>query len=336
MGCAGSGLAPHDLTEAFVRPMPSRWATVQSALWDFPAQTVLVDPLFLAGIPLLLTRSGNTPRVFVLGFLPLTLEPLAPPGPFGWLREPVTRFAMHRALAPVQHLAERLTSELTGQALPSWFTQWVGLSDGILQMTCPGFEYPRRHPTPPIHFVGPPASSTSQEYPLPLWWRDLDTDRPIVHLTQGTVANSDLTAVVEPTLAALAERDCLVVVSTGGAPPPQRLPANARMAPFLPYDELPPRCAVMVTNGGYGGVNLALRHGVPLVVVGATEDKRPIAERVTWSRTGVGIPRTSARPNRIARAVDQVLADSAYRENAERLSRQMTALPGVREVLSAR
>lgn len=168
-GLSGIRLARHDLIEAFVRPMPSRWATVGSVLSRFPADVVLVDPLFLAGIPLVMTRPGGRPRVFVLGFLPVTLDPIAPPGALAWLREPVTAFAMHRALAPVQELADHLTRELTGQPLTTWFTQWVGMADGILQMTGPGFEYPRPHPPTPIHFVGPPTHSSSAEYPLPDW-----------------------------------------------------------------------------------------------------------------------------------------------------------------------
>ena len=37
------------------------------------------------------------------------------------------------------------------------------------------------------------------------------------------------------------------------------MPANARAAEFLPYDELLPRTDVYVTNSGYGGVRPALR-----------------------------------------------------------------------------
>jgi UDP:flavonoid glycosyltransferase YjiC (YdhE family) len=36
----------------------------------------------------------------------------------------------------------------------------------------------------------------------------------------------------------------------------------------------------MVTNGGYGGVQMALAHAVPLVVAGAKEDKPEVAGRV--------------------------------------------------------
>lgn len=332
---SGLRLARHDLIEAFVRPLPARWRTVREVLDRFPADTVLVDPLFLAGIPLLATRTGGRPRVAVLGFLPLSLPPLTPPGPWSRVREPATGLAMRLALKPVQDLAGQLTRDLTGQPLRTWFAHWVGASDGILQMTCPGFEYSRPRQGAPIHFVGTPATSTADRFPLPPWWADLDTDRPVIHVTQGTVANADLGAVIEPALTALADRDCLVVVATAGAPAPAVLPANARVWPYLPYDEVLPRCSLMVTNGGYGGVNLALRHGVPLLVVGATEDKRAVAQRVTWSGVGIGLTRPHAHPAEIARAVEQILATDRYRQRAAALSNQMAGCPSVRETLQA-
>ena len=51
-----------------------------------------------------------------------------------------------------------------------------------------------------------------------------------------------------------------MVATTGGAPVESLgpLPANARAAEFLPYDELLPLVDVMVTNGGFGGVHFAL------------------------------------------------------------------------------
>jgi UDP:flavonoid glycosyltransferase YjiC (YdhE family) len=66
------------------------------------------------------------------------------------------------------------------------------------------------------------------------------------------------------------------------------LPANVRIAPFIPYDAVLPRVDLFLTNGGYVGVNRALSHGVPLVVVVATEDKPEVGARV--AQTGVGVP----------------------------------------------
>jgi UDP:flavonoid glycosyltransferase YjiC (YdhE family) len=186
----------------------------------------------------------------------------------------------------------------------------------------------------PLHFIGPTTVSAASEHPLPPWWADLDGGRPVVHVTQGTVANDDLGRLVEPTIDALAGEDVLVVATTCGTPlRPGPLPENVRVADFLPYDELLPRCAAVVSNGGYGGVNHALRCGVPLVVVGASEDKREVAARVTWSGAGIGRARASAAPRTLRRAVRALLDDPRYRTRARELAGEMAAGPAMDEVV---
>jgi UDP:flavonoid glycosyltransferase YjiC (YdhE family) len=64
------------------------------------------------------------------------------------------------------------------------------------------------------------------------------------------------------------------------------LPANARAATFLPYDSLLPKTDVFVTNGGYGGVQYALRYGVPVITTSGHEDKPEVAARIAWSGAG--------------------------------------------------
>ena len=77
-----------------------------------------------------------------------------------------------------------------------------------------------------------------------------------------------------------------------------RLPDNARVEPFIPFGALLPHVDVMITNGGYGGVQFALAHGVPLVVAGATEEKPEIAARVAWSGAGINLKTNRRRLSR--------------------------------------
>lgn len=329
----GLALARHDLRESFVRPIPARWATLQQAMAEEPVDVVICDPVFMAGIPLLMTRTRGRPRVHVLGFVPLSLPPVAAPGPGHHAREWVMQRLIGMMTDPVQSLAEQTILELTGEPLPCRFIDWIGMADGIFQMTCPGFEYPRPAATVPIRYIGTVATSTATNHPLPDWWGDLDTDRPVVHVTQGTVANDTPADLIRPAIEALAKQDVLVVVSTGGTPLEGPLPDNVRIADFLPYDQLLPRCSLMVTNGGYGGVNLALRHGVPLLVVGASEDKRLVAHRVAWSGAGIGIARQRVSPRRLRRAVFRVLGEPKYRDRARALAREMASTGGVAEVV---
>jgi len=313
-GKQGLKLARFELAN-FVNALPA-----QLSVLDLDVDVVLCDPLFMAGLALV--RREHRPRVLVLGFLPFM--PPVPSGP---------NSALLKVLAPwVLGPAQRRAREVLGEDPGMLFANWPLHSDGVLQMTCRGFEYPR--PNAPLHFIGPTTISAASEHPLPPWWDDLDGSRPVVHVTQGTVANDDLGRLVEPTIAALADEDVLVVATTcGGRLSPGPLPANVRVADFLPYDELLPRCAAMVGNGGYGGVNHALRYGVPLVVVGASEDKREVAARVTWSGAGIGRARASASPRTIRRDVRAVLDEPRYRGRARELAAEMAAGPAMDDVV---
>jgi UDP:flavonoid glycosyltransferase YjiC (YdhE family) len=157
---------------------------------------------------------------------------------------------------------------------------------------------------------------------------------PVVHVTQGTIANRDYRQVIAPALEALAGAEVLVVVSTGGRPldslPP--LPPNARAAEYLPYDELLPRTAVFVTNGGYGGVQYALRHGVPVVSSGGQEDKPEVAARVAWSGVGRRLRTETPTPAAVGEAVHDVLGDPRYGEAARRVAQSMARAGGMAEV----
>jgi len=151
---------------------------------------------------------------------------------------------------------------------------------------------------------------------------------------RSSIANKDYRQIIAPTLEALADDDVLVVVSTGGRPldtlPP--LPANARAASYLPYDELLPRTAVYVTNGGYGGVQYALRYGVPIVTSSAHEDKPEVAARIAWSGVGRRIKSEAPSPSAVGsavRAVLAVLADPRYRSSAQRIQASMVRAPGL-------
>jgi UDP:flavonoid glycosyltransferase YjiC (YdhE family) len=224
----------------------------------------------------------------------------------------------------------------------------VARFDHVFQLATPGIEYPRRAMPPTLRFVGPlqlpvtsglpaqqPAGSRggTADDGLPAWWGDLDGRRAVVHVTQGTMANGDLRRLMVPTIRGLARDDVLVVASTGGRPLEQLaaqyggpLPANVRVASFLPYDQLLPRTDVMVTNGGFGGVQQALAYGVPLVVAGSTEDKPEVAARVAWSGAGTNLRTGNPGPGRVRRAVRRVLTRPGYRREAARLQQEIAAL----------
>ena len=85
-----------------------------------------------------------------------------------------------------------------------------------------------------------------------------------------------------------------------------------RVAPFVPYERLLERASLFVTNGGYIGTNLALHHGVPIVQIGATEEKAEIGARIAHTGVGVAMKRLPSVA-RLRGMIRRVLGDEAIR-----------------------
>jgi UDP:flavonoid glycosyltransferase YjiC (YdhE family) len=334
----GARAIAFDVEHVFVRPAKAQYAVVMGAHASQPADVVLTEPAFTGGAMLIGHRRPARPAVVVCGVVPLPM-PSVDTAPFGmglppakWAnRKRNAAFAVlhRRILRHANNLGGEIYRGLHGAELPYSLIDWYAHVDAFVQFTVPAFEYPRSDAPAMLHFAGSLCTG-SAEAQLPHWWSDLDGTRPVVHVTQGTVANVDYRQAIAPTLRALADEDVLVVVSTGGRPldtlPP--LPENACAATFLPYDRLLPRTDVYVTNGGYGGVQWALRYGVPIVATGGKEDKPEVGARVAWS--GVGRRLRTERPSARAlrRDILAVLHQPRYREASRRIAADMAAAPG--------
>ena len=339
-GKRGIALVRFNVETFFVKPVPTQADVVDAAIAAEPVDVVLADALFLGAAALLAKPRTARPAVISLSVVPLAiLDPDVPPigfglqplpGPIGRLRNRMLQGIALRMFRPVfRQLADAMRARGI-DAEPNF--DWLTSADLVVQTTVPEFEYPRSRPVPNLRFIGPVSGGSASELPLPDWWSQLDDGLPIVHVTQGTVANKDLTELVVPTLRALADEPVRVVVATGGRPLdtlPDDLPANALTAEFLPYDKLLPRTAVYVTNGGYGGVHVALEHGVPVVVAGRTEDKPEVAARVAWSGAGIDLRTDRPSGRAIRRAVRRVLDEDRYRKAAARLQTAIAASPGL-------
>ena len=186
----------------------------------------------------------------------------------------------------------------------------------------PGFEFARSDAPASLHHVGLIPLDDSGGWTPPTWWSDVDGSRPVVAVTQGTLANHDLSELVQPTLAGLANQDVFVVAALGRDPAALSgpIPDNARVADFVPFAELLPRIDVLITNGGFGGTQHALASGVPVVVSGASEEKPAVAARVAAHRVGIDLHTGRPTPEQIADATAAILADATYAENARRLA----------------
>ena len=193
--------------------------------------------------------------------------------------------------------------------------------------TVPSFEYPRSDLPNQVHFIGPLLPKLMPEFTLPEWWEELKQRKPIIHVSQGTVA-TDPNNLIIPTIKALANEPVLVIATLGKEKTTEEweeltLLDNVRVESFIPYHLLFPHIDIVVSNGGYNGVQMALAHGIPLVAAGKSEDKMEICTRIEWSRVGINLKTDKPTPKQLQKAIQQILDNPHYRQQAQKIQTEI-------------
>lgn len=332
-GKTGIGGLKSVIRDLFINPIPAYLEDLAPLFEEFDPDVVVADHCFTAGA-MLAGRRGAGSVIYTVGPLSLSSVDVAPFGmalppsssAIGRLRNRSLHWVLRNVLLrDCQKLAERSMLD-SGYDLPDgFFMDWPAqLVDRYIHAGVPEFEYPRGDLPASVEFVGAMLPTGVDDWEPPAWWDEvLRRDRPVALVTQGT-AGREPGELLLPTIEGLASRDLTVVATTSGLDPdevlpPARRPANLRLEPFVPYTELLPHTDVMVTNGGFGGVQMALSYGVPLVVAGKSEDKMEGNARVAWSGAGIYLKKQRPNPAAVDRAVRKVLDDPSYRRRAREL-----------------
>lgn len=335
-----------DVLNIFLRPVPGWVAEIDTLLDEVRPDVVLADGAFMAG-PLAAERRGIPSVIFSASPLSLSSVDTAPFGlglqpsssPVGRLRNRSLNWVVRSlVLAEAQRAATEIRTALGLPPLPGFFLDWpTRIADKVIHPSIPELEYPRSDLPANVEFTGALLPTGVDDFVPPAWWPEVaearSAGRPVVLVTQGTVA-TDPGNLLLPAVQALAGEDVLVVGTTGGAEPdevlpPHERPANLRLERFVPFTELLPHTDVMVTNGGFGGVQLGLAHGVPLVTAGRTEDKMEVNARVAWSGAGVSLRTDTPSAREILAGVRTVLTDHSHRDRARELAATYATYDGV-------
>jgi MGT family glycosyltransferase len=326
--------------------MPYQAKELAAAMAKTRFDAIIVDYGFFGIIPLLLGTPANRPPVLYYSPTPMMLSSRdtaptgmgLPPGVgcLGRLRNRALNLFSHNVILREAHrTGNAMLTSLGVRKLPVFLLDVGVLADRFIVPTVPSFEYPRRDLARNVRFVGAVHPRPCRTHLQPHWWSELDDDRPVVHVTQGTVDNDDLSRLIEPTIQGLAAEDVTVVVTTGGRDVGDikvALPSNTLVAEYIPHDVLLPKVDVMITNGGYGAVQRALSTGVPVVVAGSTEDKPEVAARVEWSGAGINLKTGTPTPAMIREAVREILANGRHLHRARELEAAFARRDGIAEI----
>lgn len=321
-----------DVENIFVNVLPGMLRDLEEELSREPADVIVGDNAS-AVCEAVHTRNGIPWAVYGINPLGMSSRDTAPFGlgldpsstTLGRLRNRALTWFFDRVVfRSANDRNEEIRRELGLPRLGRGLFDFPLGSDLYLQGTVPSFEYPRTDMPPQVRFIGAAVPPAPADWKRPAWWGEL-AHRGVALVTQGTI-NNDFDQLLRPAIRALANEDVFVVVTTGSKRPEvldMPLPANVRVERFIPYAHLMPKVDVLVTNGGYGSIQIALAHGVPVVAIGKTEDKAEIANRVQWSGVGVGMKVRVPTEEQVRRAVLRVLDDPTYGARAEAMRMEL-------------
>jgi MGT family glycosyltransferase len=108
----------------------------------------------------------------------------------------------------------------------------------------------------------------------------------------------------------------------GGSANPEDLPAlpgNPLVVGYAPQLELLPKATLTITHAGLNTALESLSNGVPMIAIPITNDQPAVAARIAWTGTGEFVPLKSLNTSKLRSAIEKVLFQNSYKENAARI-----------------
>lgn len=207
------------LKQTIAEALPDLDRDLQKILKESPVDLILTSSMYFGAFPLLLRSGESRPPVIGCGVNPLMLSsvdcgPLSPPDdtPEGRQRIREANLQTQMAFAPMQEALNGVLKKCSVPALSEfWLDAIYTLPDLVLQFSGEAFEFPRSDMPPHLRFVGPIVPALADGFEEPAWWSELDGSKPVILVTQGTLANRNLDDLIQPALTALANDDVLVI-----------------------------------------------------------------------------------------------------------------------------
>lgn len=178
------------------------------------------------------------------------------------------------------------------------------------------------------HLVQPAVADLILGEGLPDWVGDLP-DQPTVYVTLGTFCNR-FTRLFSAILDGLREAPVNVIVTVGRDQDPAALgaqPSHVHVVRYIPMSLLMPHCRLVVSHGGSQTTLAALRAGVPLLIIPQGHDHLLNATRCAACGAGRFLPMGELSGPAIGREVATILGEPGYRHAAEKVQRQIAAMP---------
>jgi zeaxanthin glucosyltransferase len=192
------------------------------------------------------------------------------------------------------------------------------------------FDFESSHWPSQFHHTGPFHDGKGREN-VDFPWERL-TGEPLIYASMGTILNGRAD-VFRTIVAALAKhKDLQLVLSVGDQIEPEEIgpvPNNAIIVKRAPQLELLKQTSVCITHAGLNTVLESLTQGVPQIAIPVAFDQPGVAARIADKKTGVVTSLDKLTADHLSTLLDEVLDNSAYRDNARKLQKAIAKVNGL-------
>ncbi|MGG2093409.1 macrolide family glycosyltransferase [Bacillus sp. S13(2024)] len=183
-------------------------------------------------------------------------------------------------------------------------------------------------------FIGPSIAKRMQTHDFPL--EELK-DQKVLYISMGTVLQG-FESFFKTCIEAFRDFKGKVVVSVGMSTDLTKLqpfPENFIVRRYVPQLEVLQHTDAFITHGGMNSTSEALYYEVPLVVIPHTSDQPIIANRLEELQAGYRLDPHELSMEKLKEAVQVVLSNPSYRENAKKVSKSFKEAGGEKKALLA-
>ena len=306
-----------------------------AAIRDAGVDSLIVDQIEMAGGTV--AEHLGLPFVSAAVALPINTDSSVPPCHLPWSHRVGVRAWLRNwaGNAIFQWMLSGILRTINRQRQAWGLPAVRGLNDtfsALAQVTQlpDALELPGRRLPPGFHHTGPWTDAAGRE-PVDFPWSRLDSGRPLVYASMGTLQNGVLET-FRMMAEACAGLDVQLVISLGGGQDPALvgdLPGDPIVVGYAPQLDLIRRSALTISHGGLNTALESLAQGVPMVVLPVTYDQPGVGARVAWSGVGRSIPVGRLTVDRLRDAVRLVLGNPAYWARARRMHSSIKAADGL-------
>ena len=171
-------------------------------------------------------------------------------------------------------------------------------------------------------FVGPSIRSATEKIEKKC--------RKLIYISMGTV-NNNMVPFYKACISALRNTDYQVIISVGNIVSIkdfEELPENISIFSHVDQIAVLEKADVFISHCGMNSVSESLYFEVPLVMIPQTSEQKGVSERVFQLGAGIKLDKTDAIS--ISHAIDKILNNNSYKQNAKEISKTFKKCSGAK------